>query len=74
MKLATILVLALFAHTSRSSAQTRQAESPPTAAATSAEDEIKNLEEMRNQAILHGDVAALDRMTSDELHLHHSKR
>lgn len=36
------------------------------AAAISAEDEIKTLEEMRNQAILHGDVAALERMTSDD--------
>jgi ketosteroid isomerase-like protein len=36
------------------------------AAAISAEDEIKTLEEMRNQAILHGDVAASERMTSDD--------
>jgi ketosteroid isomerase-like protein len=28
--------------------------------------EIKSLEEARNQAVLHGDVAALDRMTSDD--------
>jgi ketosteroid isomerase-like protein len=28
--------------------------------------EIKNLEEIRNQAVLHGDVATLDRMTSDD--------
>ena len=35
-------------------------------AQTSAEDEIKNLEEARNQAVLHSDVAALDRMTSDD--------
>ena len=32
----------------------------------STEDEIKNLEEVRNQAVLHGDVPALDRMTSDD--------
>src|SRR5712692_6988786 len=29
-------------------------------------DEIKKLEEERNQAILHADTAALDRMTSDD--------
>src|SRR5262249_41383776 len=40
--------------------------SAPTTASTSTEDEIKKLEEMRNQAVLHGDVAALDRMTSDD--------
>ena len=65
MKLAMILVLTVIAHTSCASAQTRQPGGTSTAA-TSAEDEIKNLEEMRNQAILHGDVAALDRMTSDD--------
>src|SRR5713226_9925622 len=31
-----------------------------------AQDEIKKLEEERNQAILHADTAALDRMTSDD--------
>jgi ketosteroid isomerase-like protein len=30
------------------------------------EGEIKSLEEARNQAVLHGDVAALDKMTSDD--------
>jgi ketosteroid isomerase-like protein len=30
------------------------------------EREIESLEEARNQAVLHGDVAALDRMTSDD--------
>ena len=30
------------------------------------QDEIKTLEEARNRAILKGDVAALDRMTSDD--------
>lgn len=29
-------------------------------------DEIKKLEELRNQAVVHGDVAALDRMTADD--------
>jgi ketosteroid isomerase-like protein len=66
MKLATILMLALVAHTTGMSAQSRQPESAPTAATTNAEDEIKKLEEMRNQAVLHGDVAVLDRMTSDD--------
>jgi ketosteroid isomerase-like protein len=35
-------------------------------ATVSAVDEIKALEETRNQAVLKGDVAALDRMTSDD--------
>jgi ketosteroid isomerase-like protein len=65
MKLTTILALVLLAPTSGASAQTRQPRSAPTAAASSVEDEIKKLEEIRNQAVLHGDVAALDRMTSD---------
>jgi ketosteroid isomerase-like protein len=34
--------------------------------ANSVEATIKALEEERNQAILHGDVAALDRMTSED--------
>ena len=33
---------------------------------SSAEKEIRALEEERNQAILHGDAAALERMTSDD--------
>lgn len=66
MKLAAILMLALVAHTTSVSAQTRQPETAPTSATTNAEDEIKKLEEMRNQAVLHGDVAVLDRMTSDD--------
>lgn len=66
MKLGTILVLVLLGHTIGTSAQTRQPQIAPTAAATSAEDQIKKLEEMRNQAVLHGDAAALDRMTSDD--------
>lgn len=35
-------------------------------ATVSAVDEIKALEETRNQAVLKGDVATLDRMTSDD--------
>jgi len=65
MKLSTVLILTLIASASCALAQTRQ---PAVAsmAATGAEDEIKKLEEMRNQALLHGDVATLDRMTSDD--------
>ena len=33
---------------------------------TTVDGEIKSLEEARNQAVLHGDVAALDRMTSED--------
>ena len=65
MKLATILMLIVFAHATIAAAQNRQ-KSAPAAATTNAEDEIKRLEEMRNQAVLHGDVAVLDRMTSDD--------
>jgi ketosteroid isomerase-like protein len=36
----------------------------PGQAGGSVQDEIKKLEQERNQAILHGDTAALDRMTS----------
>jgi ketosteroid isomerase-like protein len=65
MAFATILFFMLMVHTGSASAQTRQLTGGSTAA-TSAEDEIKKLEEARNQAILHGDVGALDRMTSDD--------
>jgi hypothetical protein len=64
-KLSTILILIVIAYTSYPSAQTRQVVVTSTVQ-TSAEDEINNLEETRNQAVLHGDVAALDRMTSDD--------
>src|SRR5215475_5742585 len=66
MKLSTILMLALIGSTSCASAQPRQSATPTPTATSSAEDEIKKLEETRNQAILHGDVAVLDRMTSDD--------
>ena len=36
------------------------------APASSTEQEIKTLEEERNRALLHGDAAALERMTSDD--------
>ena len=65
MKLLTILILMAVAYTNYAAAQTPQA-AVASATQMSAEDEIKNLEETRNQAVLHGDVAALDRMTSDD--------
>src|SRR5215813_1078637 len=65
MKLATILILTAMVHSSSAWAQSGQAAGASTAP-TSAEDKIKKLEEARNQAILHGDAAALDRMTSDD--------
>ena len=64
MKLSTVLIL-LVVLASYAPAQPRKAVAPSSAQA-SAEDEIKNLEEVRNQAVVHGDVAALDRMTSDD--------
>ena len=65
MKFSTILILMAVACTNYASAQTRQMGIASTTQ-TSAEDEIKNLEEARNQAVQHGDVAELDRMTSDD--------
>ena len=66
MKIATILMFALVAHTTSVWAQARQPETASTTATAKAEDEIKKLEEKRNDAVLHGDVSALDRMTSDD--------
>lgn len=66
MKLATILMIALVAHATSAWTQTRKPEAVPTAATTNAEDEIKKLEKTRNEAVLHGDVSVLDRMTSDD--------
>jgi ketosteroid isomerase-like protein len=65
MKLSTILFFSMVALANYASAQAGQPAVTP-AAQTSAEDEIKNLEEARNQAVVHGDGAALDRMTSDD--------
>jgi ketosteroid isomerase-like protein len=65
IKFSTIFILMAAAYTNYASAQSRQMGVASTAQ-TRAEDEIKNLEEARNQAVLHGDVAALDRMTSDD--------
>jgi len=66
MKTVLILMLVLVTNAACVSAQTRQPDNASTAAAAKAENEIKKLEEMRNQAILHGDTAVLDRMTSDD--------
>jgi len=65
MKLSTILIVMLVVPASYAPAQPRKAVAPSSAQA-SAEDEIKNLEEARNQAVVHGDIAALDRMTSED--------
>lgn len=65
MKLSTILIVMLVAQTYHPPAWSLQAAVASTTRA-SAENEIKRLEELRNQAVLHGDVAALDRMTSDD--------
>jgi ketosteroid isomerase-like protein len=65
MKFATILLFLVMMHTGWASAQNRQPVGASSAAA-SEEDQIKKLEEMRNQAVLHGDVATLDRMTCDD--------
>jgi len=65
MKPLSVLILMVIACTSSALAQaTRVAVASTTQGST--EDEIKNLEEVRNQAVLHGDVPALDRMTSDD--------
>jgi ketosteroid isomerase-like protein len=66
MKLATILMLIVVAHSTGAAAQDHQPKSARTAATTNAVGEIKRLEEMHNQAVLHGDVDVLDRMTSDD--------
>jgi ketosteroid isomerase-like protein len=65
MKLSMILTFALVAPTGGALVQTPQPGSATTAI-SSAASEITKLEEERNQAILHGDVAALDRLTSDD--------
>jgi ketosteroid isomerase-like protein len=64
MRILTIFVFALAVTVQHATAQAghQGAGSIPTRAI----EEIKALEEARNQAVLHGDVAALDRMTSDD--------
>jgi len=65
MKPLSVLILMVIACTSSALAQATQVAVVSTTQG-STEDEIKNLEEVRNQAVLHGDVPALDRMTSDD--------
>ena len=63
MRILTILVFALAVAVQYAMAQPdRQSARSP----SNAIEEIKALEEIRNKAVLHGDVAALDRMTSDD--------
>jgi len=65
MKVPMILVLSIIAHADYAAAQTSQTDVSPTAQ-TTVEREILRLEDARNQAVIHGDVTALDRMTSDD--------
>jgi len=65
MKVPMILVLSIIAHADYAAAQTSQTDLSPKPQ-TTLEREIESLEEARNLAVLHGDVAALDRMTSDD--------
>ena len=65
MKVPMILILSLIAHADYAAAQTSQTDVSPTAQ-TTVEREILRLEDARNQAVIHGDVTALDRMTSDD--------
>src|SRR5213080_4964242 len=64
MRILTILVLALAVAVPHGITQAgHQGSGSPL---NNAIEEIKALEEARNVAVLHGDVAALDRMTSDD--------
>jgi ketosteroid isomerase-like protein len=65
MKLSIILVLSIIAHAGYAVAQINQTNVSPNPQGT-VEREILSLKEERNQAVLHGDVEALDRMTSDD--------
>ena len=64
MRTLTIFVFLLAVTLQHARAQARDQGTGSTPA--TAVEEIKALEEARNQAILHGDVAALERMTSDD--------
>src|SRR5438477_50871 len=66
MKVPMILVLSIIAHADYAAAQTSQTDLSPKPQ-TTLEREIESLEEARNLAVLHGDVAALDRMTSAQI-------
>jgi ketosteroid isomerase-like protein len=65
MKVPMILILGIIAHADHAAAQTSQTDVSPKPQ-TAVKREILSLEEARNQAVLHGDVTALDRMTSDD--------
>jgi ketosteroid isomerase-like protein len=64
MKIRIILILSViaYAHAAARTSETDVSAEPQ----TPVEREIESLEEARNQAVLHRDVAALDRMTSDD--------
>jgi ketosteroid isomerase-like protein len=64
MKSPIILILSIIAYAHCVAGETSSDASAKNQ--TSVEREIKSLEEARNQAVLHGDVTALDRMTSDD--------
>ncbi len=64
MRALTIFIFALAITVQHATAQANHQGVSSTPA--NAVDEIKVLEEARNQAVLRGDVAALDRMTSDD--------
>jgi ketosteroid isomerase-like protein len=65
MKVPMILVLSIIAHADCAVAQASQTDLSPKPQ-TTVEREIESLEEARNKAVLQGDVAALDQMTSDD--------
>ena len=67
MKRNVLIVLVTIAATCLAMAQEENAKSASQKKAGGAvQEEIKNLEQERNQAILHSDTAALDRLTSDD--------
>ena len=61
----SILILIMIISADHPVGQTRQKDISLNSE-TNVERDIKSLEEARNQAVLHGDVATLDRMTSDD--------
>jgi ketosteroid isomerase-like protein len=63
MRILPIFILVLVVAAQSATAQTGRKGGRSNPAAI---EEIKALEEVRNQAVLHGDVAALERMTSDD--------
>jgi ketosteroid isomerase-like protein len=59
MRLSFVLILVVLVYPRYATAQTASSHKRDV-------DQILKLEELRNQAVLHGDVGALDRMTSDD--------